>query len=249
MAENNYNEVSSALTPHQRSCTDSLLLRLSNLHTGCYHFMEDLLNLEQAKTSAMTVRQKRDLLLLIGLLNHAATVVRPGWSFLCSLIDASATTAHLDHWVHLNALARADISWWHTFIEHWNGISLVLPATPAHFITSDASGTWASMALRGVELPIAPKELVPIVLVLALWGPQRAGTKVCCWCDNSAVVWAINKGSARDPKLMRLLRCLCFTFFGGQWMQTFVQSKPCYSFWHCAIHHQVLCLYSNQNPL
>ena len=78
MAENNYNEVSSALTPHQRSCTDSLLLRLSNLHTGRYYFMEDLLNLEQAKTSAMTVRQKRDLLLLIGLLNHAATVVRPG---------------------------------------------------------------------------------------------------------------------------------------------------------------------------
>ena len=59
-------------------------------------------------------------------------------------------------------------------------------------------------------MPIAPKELVPIVLAVALWGPQWAGTKVCCWCDNSAVVWAINKGSARDPKLMRLLRTLCF---------------------------------------
>ena len=54
--------------------------------------------------------KKRDLLSLIGLLNHAATVVRPGRGFLHSLIDASATTTHLDHWVHLNALARADIS-------------------------------------------------------------------------------------------------------------------------------------------
>ena len=43
--------------------------------------------------------------------------------------------------LQLNVLARADISWWHTFIEHWNGISLVPPATPAFFITSDASGT------------------------------------------------------------------------------------------------------------
>ena len=166
--------------------------------------------------------KKRDLLSLIGLLNHAATVVRPGRGFLRSLIDASATTTHLDHWVHLNALARADISWWHTFVEHWNGISLVPPASPANFITSDASGTWGCGALHRnqwlqlawppewVELPIAPKELVPIVLAVALWGPQWAGTKVCCWCDNSAVVWAINKGSARDPKLMRLLRCLCF---------------------------------------
>ena len=54
-----------------------------------------------------------------------------------------------------------------------------------------------------LEVPIAPKELIPIVLAVA-------GTKVCCWCDNSAVVWAVNKGSARDPKLMSLLRSLCF---------------------------------------
>ena len=63
-----------------------------------------------------------------------------------------------------------------------------------------------------MELPIDPKELVPIVLAVALWDPQWAGTTVCCWCDNSAAVWTINKGSARDPKLMRLLRCLCFFF-------------------------------------
>ena len=166
--------------------------------------------------------KKRDLLSLIGLLNHAATVVWPGRGFLRTLIDASATTPHLDHWVHLNAPARADISWWHTFMDHWNGISLVPPAAPAYFITSDASGSWGCGALHynqwlqlawppeWLGVPIAPKELVPIVLAVALWGPQWAGTNVCCWCDNSAVVWAINKGSARDPKLMSLLCSLCF---------------------------------------
>ena len=37
------------MTPPFFSCTDSLLLRLSNLHTGRYHYMEDLLALEQAR--------------------------------------------------------------------------------------------------------------------------------------------------------------------------------------------------------
>ena len=149
--------------------------------------------------------------------------MRPGRGFLRALINASATTPHLDHWVHLNAPERADISWWHTFIVHWNGISLLPSAAPAYFITSDASGSWGCGALHynqwlqlawppeWLEVPIAPKELVPIVLVVALWGPQWAGrNKVCGWCDNSAVVWAINKGSARDSKLMSLLRSLCF---------------------------------------
>ena len=39
-------------------------------------------------------------------------------------------------------------------------------------------------------------ELVHIVLVLALWGPQWPGTKVCCWYDNSAA-------SVRDPKAVQ----------------------------------------------
>ena len=166
--------------------------------------------------------KKRELLSLIGLLNHAATVVRPGRGFLRSLIDASTTTPHLDHWVHLNALARADIAWWFTFLEYWNGVSLIPPVSPSFLLTSDASGSWGCGALSGnqwlqlswppewADVPIAPKELVPIVLAVALLGPQWAGAKVCCRCDNSAVVWAVNKGSARDPKLMRLLRILCF---------------------------------------
>ena len=34
----------------------------------------------------------------------------------------------------------------------------------------------------------------------------------------------------------------------GQRMLTSVQSKSCYNSWLCAIHHQVLCLYSNRGP-
>ena len=106
------------------------------------------------------------------------------WSrLLCSLIDAfcnNSTPGSLGS----HALARADISWWHIFIEHLNGISLVPLAAPANFLTLDVSGTWGCGALHynqwlqlawppeWVDLPTAPKELVPIVLAVALWAPQ-----------------------------------------------------------------------------
>ena len=57
---------------------------------------------------------------------------------------------------------------------------------------------------------IDPKELVPIVIEVALWGSHWSGSRVCSLCDNAAVVAAVNKGSARDPSLVRLLRILAF---------------------------------------
>ena len=39
-------------------------------------------------------------------------------------------------------------------------------------------------------------------------GPPMAGEKVRCLCNNAAVVAAVNKGSARDPAVMRLIRLL-----------------------------------------
>ncbi len=57
---------------------------------------------------------------------------------------------------------------------------------------------------------IAAKELLPILLGAALWGPTWSGQRVLCKCDNMAVVTVINKGTARDLILMHLIRCLFF---------------------------------------
>ncbi len=85
---------------------------------------------------------KRDLLSLIGLLNHAASVVKPGRTFLRSLIDVSCSVKALDHHVHLRSKARADIVWWYTFLESWNGVSLLPAAKPSQVILLDASAVW-----------------------------------------------------------------------------------------------------------
>ena len=52
------------------------------------------------------------------------------------------------------------------------------------------------------------KELLSILLSIAVWGPQLQGHQVLYQCDNSSVVAAIKKGSARDVVVMQLLRSL-----------------------------------------
>lgn len=46
------------------------------------------------------------------------------------------------------------------------------------------------------------------MMAVAPWGPQCAGSRLCCWCGNATVVEAVNKELVRDPSLMRLLRTL-----------------------------------------
>ena len=155
--------------------------------------------------------KKRDLLSLIGLLNHAASVVRPGRTFLRSIIHASTTVDHLDHHVTLHAHARADIIWWHTFINRWNGISTLPKGIPTHFTYSDASGSWGCGAFWGSRSNgRGHADMHIVVIEAAIWGHHWRGSRVCCYCDNIAVVFALNKGSAKYPQLMRLLRTLFF---------------------------------------
>ena len=52
------------------------------------------------------------------------------------------------------------------------------------------------------------KELLPIVLSCAVW--LLAQHRVLFQCDNSSVIAALQKGSARDTTVMHLLRCLWF---------------------------------------
>ena len=161
--------------------------------------------------------KKRELLSLIGLFTHAALVVRPGKAFLRSLIDVAAAVLGPPQQC---CTCRPGL------VAH---ISRVLEWQELHpsfsrplFITSDASGFWGCGAayenlwfqLQWSEswenLPIAPKELVPIVIAVILWGPYWVGRHICCLCDNTAVVAVVNKRVARDSTLSHLLRLLAF---------------------------------------
>ena len=127
---------------------------------------------------------KRQLQSLIGQLSHAAAVVRPGRSFMRHLIDTMAIPRRQHHMVRLNLRCKADIAWWLSFVQGWNGVSFLPNLQVGASVVADASGSWGCGAyscrtLEWFQLPwpsswdgicIATKELLPLVIAAAVWG-------------------------------------------------------------------------------
>ena len=86
---------------------------------------------------------KHQLQVLLGHLNHAVAVVKPGRTFTRSLIRSMSIPRQARDRVRLDEDSRSDILWWHLFLERWNGVSF-FPAQGywAASVTSDASGSW-----------------------------------------------------------------------------------------------------------
>ncbi len=98
---------------------------------------------------------KRELLSLIGYLQHACRVIKPGRSFLRRMIDLSARVRALHHRVRLNAGFRSDLKWWHCFLPLWNGtcpMASVVKGEPQVVLTTDASGAWGCGAYTSTGL-------------------------------------------------------------------------------------------------
>lgn len=169
---------------------------------------------------------KRELLSLIGQLQHACKVVRPGRTFLRRMIDLSTVAKQLHHHIRLTAAFRSDLQWWLTFLIKWNGVSMmqaIVQKRPEAVITSDASGNWGCGAFSSqgcwfqlqwpqqwANVHITIKELLPIVVACAVWGSNWRGQTIQCICDNAAVVAIINSGRSKDKLAMHILRCLFF---------------------------------------
>ena len=133
---------------------------------------------------------KRQILSLVGLLQHAAKLVRPGRIFVRRMYSVAAQVKEMDHFTRLNKGFRSDLFWWYTFVDLWNGCSFlkVIVAIPAAQIAiqTDASGAWGCGAyffgewlqLQWSEewrpIAIMAKELVPIVLCCTVWGKHLA---------------------------------------------------------------------------
>ena len=132
--------------------------------------------------------------------------------------------ARPEHIIRLNREFRSDLQWWSCFLPIWNGRSILPQPRPAHWLCSDASGSWGCGALNDsgdwfqVKWPtswtlhhIAAKEMVPVVIALAVWGAHWKSSGVLVMSDNMAVVGALSSGAARDPPRIHLLRCLHFS--------------------------------------
>ena len=72
---------------------------------------------------------RKELESLIGILQHACKVIRPGRAFLRQVISLLTVAKQPHHRIRLNAGFRADIMLWKTFAAHWNGAALVIHPT------------------------------------------------------------------------------------------------------------------------
>ena len=171
---------------------------------------------------------RRELQSLVGILNYACKVVWPGRSFIRRMLDlfrrTEPTAARQRHFTRLNLAFRADLQWWRMFVVDWNGVSILPNPRPISVeVVSDASGTWGCGAYwhphwfqlqwstRAHPLSIAVKELLPVVVAAATWGPSWAATsRVRFHCDNQSIVHDIQSRTSRHPHMMHLLRCLAF---------------------------------------
>ena len=124
------------------------------------------------------------------------------------------------HFVRLNVEVRADIAWWQCLLQHWNVRSFFPPLAPTSVVYSDASGSFGcgTFSLKQntwfqLEWPetwstigIAAKEMLPIVIAAAIWGPGWSGEHIHFCSDNEAVVTTIQRRHARHPLQTNLLR-------------------------------------------
>ena len=169
---------------------------------------------------------KRQILSLVGLLQHATKVVRHGRTFVTRMYRTAAKVSELSFYTRLNRDFKSDLFWWHYFLEQWNGLSLLSSARKASpiglCVQTDVSGTWGCGSIWGSHwfqwpwpkewkgINIMAKELVPIVISCGVWGPHMAKHKVLLQCDNMSLVTAIKKGNAKEPVVMYLLCSLWF---------------------------------------
>ena len=169
---------------------------------------------------------KRELLSLIGQLQHACCVVKPGRTFLRRMIQLASVAKELHHRIRLNVGFRSDLQWWAQFLTPWNGVGMMSGITESGFevsITSDASGSWGCGAFSSegewFQIPwpeswngihITVKELLPVIVAIALWGHRWRGKAVKCWCDNAATVAIVNSGKSKMESAMHLIRSLFF---------------------------------------
>ena len=161
---------------------------------------------------------RSDLESLLGYLSHAATIIKPGRIFLRHLFSLLSRVRARHYHVHLDSIAKADLSWWMSFLESWNGTSFFIPQdSPAIYVYSNASGAFGGGAFTSdfhwfqLQWPsswsavdIAVKELVPIVVAAAIWGRSWQGCRVIWNSDNMAVVEVIRKRSTRQLILLHL---------------------------------------------
>ena len=135
---------------------------------------------------------KRELLSIIGQLQHACCLIKQGQSFLRRMIELSRGVRELHHRVHLNAGFRSDLQWWNCFLPFWNG------SCPMAGVAK-RENRWCSL-----RMPLGLGGAVPSLLrgSGSSWSHHRAGRGYTSWSKSCFLLcWAQQYGGASGEGL------------------------------------------------
>ena len=180
-----------------------------------------------------TTITKRNLQSLLGKLFWVAKVVKFARAFMGRLLQQLRTLANVkDNFkVKLAEESRKDLRWWSRYLDHFNGIQMIINEDPflldldqmmdrpsdlcAGDATPTGGGAWYDNSfwcrelphdLQDAQIPIHLKEFWVIIVSARLWGSSWSGRTIVIWCDNDAVVDTIVHKKPKDAALLSLLR-------------------------------------------
>lgn len=166
----------------------------------------------------------RDLQSLLGHLNFACKVIKPGRCFLRRLYDLTRGSHKPNHFIKLHKAERADLKLWASFLDHYNGSTIL---TDDRFISSNSLQLYTDAARskgfacmfqefwtygafsEAVKIHhINTLELYPITLAVFLFGSHWTNRNILFLCDNMSICHCLNNQTSRDTTIMRMLRVI-----------------------------------------
>ena len=180
-----------------------------------------------------TTINKKELQSLLGKLFWVAKCVKYARVFMGRLLSQLRTMTGIKDTkkVKLQEEARKDIMWWAQYLEHYNGINLIVNDNPiplsfdqlldsphdvcAGDATPTGGGAWHGREywcgelpthLKDPQIPIHVKEFWVVIVSAKLWGDSWTGKCIVIYCDNDSVCDTIQNKKPRDTTLLSLLR-------------------------------------------
>ena len=190
---------------------------------------------------------RQELQQLLGKLLHASRVVRPGRLHVARMLDTLRRAYILSSPVPLDSSFSADLEWWHTCLDDWNGIStlaftsyhnkLALDAsTDGWFDGSPGLGGFNYLTNEFFKCTVPPEmrkwhicdlELLAHIICCQFWGKSFAGLEIHGLTDNEACEWFLRNGRSRIDERLRMGRTITHLEhkWGFLWVPDGIRSK------------------------
>ena len=163
--------------------------------------------------------RKRTLAKFTGTVIACRLAIPASRHHLRSLHDVSKSSIGWEGRVRLTRDARRDLRMWARLTDT-EAFRLIRRPVTTRVLNTDASLTGWGAVLDSKE-PIAGYwakryrpgdmawvEIRAVVLAILSFGPELKGEEVLLFCDNSAIVQAVNTATSRTPRIMSELRAL-----------------------------------------